>query len=66
MCWRVDYIILIMISTIIDYICSNQMSKINLKQKRKKWLIISLISNLGILFGFKYFNFFSEEYTDII
>ena len=61
MCWRVDYIILIMISTIIDYICSNQMSKINLKQKRKKWLIISLISNLGILFGFKYFNFFSEE-----
>lgn len=61
MCWRVDYIILIMISTIIDYICSNQMSKINLKQKRKKWLIISLISNLGILFGFKYFNFFSEN-----
>jgi len=61
MCWKVDYIILIIISTLIDYICSNKMAKIDLKKKRKKWLLISLVSNLGILFGFKYFNFFSEN-----
>jgi len=62
MCWKVDYIILIMLSTLIDFICSNRMSKIKIKEKRKKWLIISLFSNLGILFGFKYFNFFSENF----
>ena len=61
MCWKVDYIILIMISTLIDYICSNKMSKISKKRRRKKWLLLSLFSNLGILFGFKYFNFFSEN-----
>jgi D-alanyl-lipoteichoic acid acyltransferase DltB (MBOAT superfamily) len=37
------------------------MSKIKSKAKRKKWLYLSLVSNLGILFGFKYFNFFSEN-----
>jgi len=37
------------------------MSKINEKPKRKKWLLISIFSNLGILFGFKYFNFFSQN-----
>lgn len=61
MCWKVDYIILIMISTLIDYVCSNKMSKINEKPKKKKWLLISIFSNLGILFGFKYFNFFSQN-----
>ena len=61
MCWKVDYIILIIISTLIDYVCSNKMSKINEKPKRKKWLMISIFSNLGILFGFKYFNFFSQN-----
>ena len=61
MCWKVDYIILIMASTIIDYICSNKMSKLNNQKRKKPWLIASIISNLSILFGFKYFNFFSEN-----
>jgi D-alanyl-lipoteichoic acid acyltransferase DltB (MBOAT superfamily) len=41
------------------------MSKIESKAKRKKWLYLSIISNLGILFGFKYFNFFSENIQHI-
>ena len=61
MCWKVDYILLIIISTLIDYICSNKMSQIKEKVKRKKWLLISIFSNIGILFGFKYFNFFSDN-----
>lgn len=31
------------------------------KEKRRKFLYISILSNLGILFFFKYFNFFSES-----
>ena len=65
MCWKVDYIVLIIISTLIDYICSNKMSRIKKKPQRKKWLLISLFTNLGILFGFKYFNFFSENIQNI-
>ena len=46
MCWKVDYIALIIISTLIDYVCSNKIISINEKPKRKKWLLLSLFSNL--------------------
>ena len=65
MCWKVEYIILINLSTLIDYWASNQMEKEESKEKRKKWLYLSLISNLGILFGFKYFNFINENIQTI-
>jgi len=57
MCWKVEYIVLIIASTLIDYFVAKKMAELTEKAKRKKWLLISLISNLGILFGFKYFNF---------
>ena len=61
MCWKVEYILLIIISTLIDYFATQQMDKLKEKAKKKKWLYLSLISNLGILFGFKYFNFINEN-----
>ncbi len=61
MCWKLEYIFLILISTLIDYLCGIQMSKHESKKKRRPYLILSLVSNLGILVGFKYFNFFSEN-----
>ncbi len=61
MCWKVEYIVLIIASTLIDYYVAKQMAALTKKAKRKKWLLISLFSNLGILFGFKYFNFINEN-----
>ena len=61
MCWKVEYIVLIIISTLIDYFVAQQMDKLKEKAKKKKWLYLSLMSNLGILFGFKYFNFINEN-----
>ena len=60
MCWKAEYLILIIVSTGIDYFAGLQMGKIKERKKRKKYLILSLISNLGILFAFKYFNFFND------
>ncbi len=64
MCWKPEYIILIFTSTVIDYVAALKMysSKGN---KRKLWLLMSLISNLGILFFFKYANFFSSNINDV-
>jgi len=59
MCWNPTYIILIILSTIIDYSAGIMMGKTEDKQKRKKYLVLSLVSNLGLLFLFKYFNFFN-------
>ncbi|RKD21938.1 D-alanyl-lipoteichoic acid acyltransferase DltB, MBOAT superfamily [Caminicella sporogenes DSM 14501] len=61
MSWKPEYIVLIIISTLIDYFLSLKMGKITEKRKRKKYLILSIISNLGILFVFKYFNFFNNS-----
>ncbi|WP_224994259.1 MBOAT family protein [Cesiribacter sp. SM1] len=67
MFWRVDYALLLIASTLIDYACGRMMGRIpgELRQKRKPWLWLSLLSNLGILFTFKYFNFFSEAAGDL-
>ena len=58
MCWEWEYIFLIIFSTVIDFFCGTQMSKKDDKKERRPYLILSLITNLGLLFSFKYFNFF--------
>ncbi|MCL4138179.1 UNVERIFIED_CONTAM: hypothetical protein GTU68_064966 [Idotea baltica] len=66
MSWKAEYIVLIIISTLIDYFAANRMAKIPNRAGRKKYLYLSLLSNLGILFGFKYFNFFSDNVQSVI
>ncbi len=61
MCWKAEYLLLILGSTVVDYIAAIQMSQQSTKAKKKLYLIISLVVNLGLLFGFKYFNFFNES-----
>ena len=61
MCWKAEYLLLILVSTVIDYFVAIQMSKQTVLSKRKIYLILSLFVNLGLLFGFKYFNFFNDS-----
>lgn len=61
MCWKMEYIFLIITSTLIDYYCGLQMGKTAIRAKRKKFLILSLLTNLGLLFSFKYFNFVNSS-----
>lgn len=65
MWWKVEYAAILVISTFIDYFCSRMMDKYPDKARRKPYLYLSLISNLGILFTFKYFNFFNEAARDL-
>ncbi|TXK33885.1 MBOAT family protein [Pontibacter qinzhouensis] len=67
MFWRVDYALLLALSTLIDYACALMMGKHaeEQRQKRKPWLWFSMLSNLGILFTFKYFNFFAGAAQDL-
>ncbi|MCD6346221.1 MAG: MBOAT family protein [Bacteroidales bacterium] len=61
MCWKVEYIFLILFSTLIDYISGIKMSELPDKKARLPYLLLSLFTNLGLLFTFKYFNFFSHS-----
>jgi len=66
MCWKVEYVFLIVFSTLIDYFCARGMGKYKDKKTKKWFLIASLTGNLGLLFIFKYFNFFSHAFGDIL
>ncbi|AOR23079.1 MBOAT family O-acyltransferase [Clostridium taeniosporum] len=67
MCWNPKYAILIGISTIVTYLSGILIERTNntvkntekAKNIKKLWVILSFIINLGILFLFKYYNFFT-------
>ncbi len=61
MCWRPEYALLILLSTVIDYFAALLMEACPERRGRRKYLIVSLLANLGLLFSFKYFNFFNQS-----
>lgn len=65
MVWKPIYILLIILSTVIDYYCSNKIGSISDKKKSFPFLIVSIVSNLLILITFKYYNFFNEAAFDL-
>lgn len=60
-----SYIVLLLISTFIDYYAGRNIYSVSSKKQKKKWLRFSIFSNISILFFFKYFNFFRNEITDL-
>ena len=61
MCWKPGYVVLIIITTLVDYAAGLLMESAGTGAARRRYLILSLCSNLGILFFFKYYNFFNES-----
>ncbi|MEK7484742.1 MAG: MBOAT family O-acyltransferase [Planctomycetota bacterium] len=61
MCWRVNYATLMLLSTVVDYFCALGIDRSKSISIRKLLLGISLSFNLGLLFTFKYYNFFIHE-----
>ncbi len=58
-------IVLILISTQIDYFCGWCIAYASQERRRKFFLWLSIASNLGILGLFKYFNFFADSFTQL-
>lgn len=62
--WDWRFLFLIIISSFVDFIIGQKLYKSNKKSNRKIFLLISLSVNLGLLFYFKYANFFIESFVD--
>jgi len=62
--WDWRFCFLIVASTSIDFFLGLALGKRNKAEKREILLYLSLISNLGILAFFKYFNFFLENFVE--
>ncbi len=60
MCWRIEYVLLIMGSTVFDFMVVRAMGALSDPQSRKPLLWLSLGMNLGVLSFFKYFDFLAS------
>jgi len=60
-CWNPAYLLLIVTSTLIDYLAGLAMGRAGSRRRRRKYLVLSLLTNLGLLFSFKYFNFLNRS-----
>ena len=66
MSWNVKYVVLILFTTIVSYVAARTLERTDNKRIKKVILTATLISCLGVLFFFKYFNFLSESVTDLL
>jgi alginate O-acetyltransferase complex protein AlgI len=55
--WDWRFLILILLMTALNFVAGNKIAK-SVGRQKKQWLIISLVTCIGILGFFKYFNFF--------
>lgn len=62
--WDYRFLSLIVVSTIIDFILGSWIFESKKQGLRKLYLSLSIFSNLGILFIFKYLNFFINSMRD--
>jgi D-alanyl-lipoteichoic acid acyltransferase DltB (MBOAT superfamily) len=60
MAWEPAYLGLILASTCVDYAAARRMGALPDRRARRPWLALSLAANLGMLFTFKYYNFFLD------
>lgn len=60
MCWNYKYVVLIFTTTFINYLAGIGIARSKLNFYRTTWLVLGLVTSLGILFFYKYFNFFGD------
>ncbi len=65
MSWNAKYVTLILFTTVVSYCCGLFLEKAKKPKYKRMVLGIALASCLGILFVFKYFNFFMGTIRDV-
>ncbi len=64
--WDWRFLILIAFSSLVDFFAGLLIASSENKGKKKVFLALSLTVNLGLLFTFKYFNFFIDSFSKAI
>ena len=63
--WDWRFLGLLLISTVVDFCIGRILDATEREPRRRALLILSLAINLGILFTFKYFNFFIDSFESL-
>ncbi len=64
--WNPPLVILLWISTVVDWITGKKLATEENQRKRNLWLALSMIVNLGFLAFFKYGDFLLENFVALI
>lgn len=64
--WDWRFLSLIAISTFVDFHCARLIDQSDSTRKRRTLLIISLVMNFTFLGFFKYFNFFTDSFLQLL
>jgi D-alanyl-lipoteichoic acid acyltransferase DltB (MBOAT superfamily) len=64
--WDWRFCSLLFTSTIADFFIGQVLHRSSTQQTRKRWLLLSMVINLGILAFFKYFNFFTDSFQTFV
>jgi len=62
-CWDWRFLFLLIFSTLLDYYSGIKISEAESQHKRRFWLWLSIIINVGFLGVFKYYNFFASSFA---
>lgn len=61
--WDWRFLSLLGLTILIDFYVSHAVHRAPTKEKKKRWLLVTLISNIAVLVIFKYSNFFIDSAT---
>src|SRR5688572_360224 len=61
--WSPWYLLLLLGTATLDWIVGVRIADAPTQEARWRWLVLSLVSNLGVLFSFKYYNLFNDTLT---
>jgi alginate O-acetyltransferase complex protein AlgI len=64
--WNPPFILLLWASTVVDWLVARQIHRQVTHRRRKAWLIVSLVVNLGFLGFFKYGNFMLQNWQTVM
>jgi len=63
--WNPPFVALLWISTVVDWFAAQALVRAEGAWKRRAWMLISVIANLGMLGYFKYGQFLLENFTQL-
>ncbi len=64
--WDYRYLVLLLAVSVIDYYCAARIARCAAERSRRGWLLASVVSNLGILAYFKYYNFLADNTNSLL
>jgi D-alanyl-lipoteichoic acid acyltransferase DltB (MBOAT superfamily) len=64
--WDFRFLVLLAFSTFLDFFTGLQIFDAPNQSRKKMWLTISVVINVGFLAFFKYYNFFIESFAELL